>query len=115
MHHLFLGLSVKQLALLPFVPSLSYALDIKAHEFASEYSRHGLVIDPQTLIDSDNPERDAAKMLVDHIVTRRKVKAAEKVKAINGKRNWNPRLDFENLDGNPNRKALEEFEWRNRN
>jgi uncharacterized 2Fe-2S/4Fe-4S cluster protein (DUF4445 family) len=30
MHHLFLGLSVKQLALSPFVPAISKALDIKA-------------------------------------------------------------------------------------
>jgi uncharacterized 2Fe-2S/4Fe-4S cluster protein (DUF4445 family) len=30
MHHLFLGLSVKQLALSPFVPAVSKALDIKA-------------------------------------------------------------------------------------
>ena len=32
MHHLFLGLPVRQLALPPFVPAVSRALDIKAHD-----------------------------------------------------------------------------------
>jgi uncharacterized 2Fe-2S/4Fe-4S cluster protein (DUF4445 family) len=32
MHHLFLGLPVRQLALSPFVPAVSQALDVKAHE-----------------------------------------------------------------------------------
>jgi len=34
MHHLFLGLPVKQLALSPFVPAVSRALDVKARDLA---------------------------------------------------------------------------------
>jgi len=32
MHHLFLGLAVKQLAVTPFVPAVNSSLDVKAHE-----------------------------------------------------------------------------------
>jgi uncharacterized 2Fe-2S/4Fe-4S cluster protein (DUF4445 family) len=38
MHHLFLGLSVKQLTVSPFVPSVSYALDIKARELHLKFA-----------------------------------------------------------------------------
>ena len=46
MHHLFLGLPVKQLALSPFVPALSRALDIKASDLGLHIAAGGICLPP---------------------------------------------------------------------
>ncbi len=43
MHHLYLGLPVKQLALAPFVPAVSMALDVKARDLGIKIARGAYV------------------------------------------------------------------------
>ncbi|MFC1921600.1 ASKHA domain-containing protein [Chloroflexota bacterium] len=77
MHHLFLALPVKQLALTPFIPASEAALDIKARDLGLKISPGAYVHFPPiiagfigsdhiaTLLAADSPEKDGPVIVLD--------------------------------------------------